>query len=255
MKYRRLVQISGGLLIQIAAWWILVALLNVPQYLVPKPSSVAHVFLTAPVEFIQHAGRTLTEASAGFLIALVSGLIGGCSLFRSNAVREAILPWTSALQAIPIVALAPLLVVWFGSGILSKIVMSAIISIFPVLTAVLVGFSEVDQDRRLLLQVYKTNYPNTIRHLLLPSAIPTIVMGAKISAGLATVGAIVAEMTGADKGLGYLLLNATYRLDTPKLFVAIILSGLIGWAAYSVPSVVRIIFPKYWESSRREPVQ
>jgi len=195
---------------------------------------------------------TLAEAIAGFGIALVIGLVGGCILFRSGTIREIIMPWTSALQAIPIVAMAPLLVVWCGSGMLSKVAMSSIISFFPILTSVLVGFSEVDQDRRLLFQVYRTSYLQTLRHLLLPSALPTIVLGAKISAGLAVVGAIVAEMTGADKGLGYLLLNATYRLETPRLFVAIILSGIIGWAAYTLPGIVRVLFPKYWESGRRE---
>ena len=252
MKARRFLFTFGGLLLLLSLWWALVALLNILQYLVPRPSSDASEFYATPLEFVQHAGRTLSEALAGLLIALATGLIGGCILYRSVTTREVILPWTSALQAIPIVALAPLLVVWCGSGITSKILMSAIISFFPILTAVLVGFSEVDQDRRLLFQVYKTSYPQTLRHLLLPSALPTIIMGTKISAGLATVGAIVAEMTGADKGLGYLLLNATYRMETPRLFVAIILSGVIGWLAYSLPGIVGVLLPKYWESARRE---
>jgi len=255
MKVRQILFTSGGLLLLLFLWWTVVSLLNIPQYLVPRPSSVAREFFTTPLEFVQHAGRTLSEAFAGFVLALAAGLVGGCVLSRSVTMREVILPWTSALQAIPIVALAPLLVVWCGSGIASKVLMSAIISFFPILTAVLVGFSEVDQDRRMLLQVYKTSYPQTIRYLLLPSALPTIVLGTKISAGLATVGAIVAEMTGADKGLGYLLLNATYRLETPRLFVAIILSGIIGWTAYSLPGIVRLLFPKYWESARREVSQ
>lgn len=252
MKARRFLVAFGGLFFALALWWTVVRAFHVPEYLVPPPSAVVREFSTAPLEFVQHAGWTFAEAFVGFVIALATGLIGGCIMFRSATIRQVILPWTSALQAIPIVALAPLLVVWFGSGIASKILMSAIISFFPILTAVLVGFSEVDQDRRLLFQVYRTSYPQTLRHLLLPSALPTIIMGTKISAGLATVGAIVAEMTGADKGLGYLLLNATYRLETPRLFVAIILSGIIGWAAYSLPGIARFLLPKYWESARRE---
>ena len=244
----------GGLFLFVFLWWAAVAIFHVPQYLVPSPASVAREFIEAPIEFFQHAGVTLSEALIGFVIALVAGLVGGCILFRFSAVREVVMPWTSALQAIPIVALAPLLVVWCGSGITAKILMSAIISFFPILTAVLVGFSEVDHDRRLLFQVYRTSYSQTIRHLLLPAALPTIMIGIKISAGLATVGAIVAEMTGADRGLGFLLLNATYRLETPRLFVAIILSGAIGWAAFSFPGIVRFVLPRYWESARKENV-
>lgn len=254
MKARSFLFTAGGLLLFMLLWWTVVEMFRIPQYLVPSPAAVAREFIRTPVEFVQHAKTTLLEASIGFLMALATGLIGGCILFRFAAVREVIMPWTSALQAIPIVALAPLLVVWCGSGMAPKILMSAIISFFPILTAVLVGFSEVDHDRRLLFQVYRTSYLQTLRHLLLPSALPTIVMGTKISAGLATVGAIVAEMTGADKGLGYLLLNATYRLETPRLFVAIILSGVIGWAAYSFPSIVRAFLPRYWESTRKVEV-
>lgn len=254
MRVRTPLLTTGGLLLLVFIWWGAVVMFHVPPYLVPSPEAVAREFIGAPSEFVQHAAMTLSEALIGFFIALVTGLVGGCILFRFSAVREVVMPWTSALQAIPIVALAPLLVVWFGSGITAKILMSAIISFFPILTAVLVGFSEVDHDRRLLFQVYRTSYAQTLRHLLLPAALPTIMIGIKISAGLATVGAIVAEMTGADRGLGYLLLNATYRLETPRLFVAIFLSGIIGWAAYSFPGIVRFVLPRYWESSRKEDV-
>jgi NitT/TauT family transport system permease protein len=254
MRFNRFFNTFIGLLLLTGLWWLAVTVFKIPQYLVPTPNDVARTFLDSPTEFLLHAGRTLFEAFIGFLIALAAGLFGGCVLFRFTTMRQIFLPWTSALQAVPIVALAPLLVVWCGSGLSAKVLMSAIISFFPILNSVLLGFNEVDQDRRLLFKVYRTNYIRTLRYLLLPSALPTIVMGVKISAGLATVGAIVAEMTGADKGLGFVLLNATYRLETPRLFVAIILSGLIGWIAYSFPSVIRLFAPRYWESGRTEVV-
>lgn len=252
MNIKRLLPLVIGPVLLVALWWFVVSAFGIPQYLMPTPAEVLKTFLGSPMEFLNNAVQTLVEAMLGFFIALASGLFGGCLLFRFAPARQVVLPWTSALQAIPIVAIAPLLVVWCGSGMTAKVFMSAIISFFPILNAVLVGFSEVDQDRRVLFQVYRTGYLQTLRHLLLPSALPTIVLGVKISAGLATVGAIVAEMTGADKGLGFVLLNATYRLETPRLFVAIILSGLIGWLAYSLPGVVRIVAPKYWESARSE---
>jgi len=251
MKAKRWLIPIAGLFILLAIWSAVVHIFSLPTYLVPAPQLVLEEFLSAPYDFAGHAAWTLAEALAGFSIALVVGLLGGCLLFRVKTLWSIALPWASALQAIPIVAIAPLFVIWCGSGIVSKIAMSAIISFFPILTAVLNGFSEVDRNQQMLFNVYKVNYLRTLRHLLLPSAIPTIVLGTKISAGLATVGAIVAEMTGADKGLGYLLLNATYRLETPRLFVAIILSGIIGWSAYTLPGILRVIFPKYWESLRR----
>ena len=255
MDNRRVLLILLGPIILTLLWWAIVTAFSIPQYLMPLPAEVWNAFAVAPMEFICHAARTLLEAMLGFTIAVAAGLIGGCVLFRFTTARLIILPWTSALQAIPIVAIAPVLVVWAGSGMISKVLMSAIISFFPILNGVLIGFTEVDQDRRVLFQVYRTGYVQTLRYLLLPSALPTIIMGIKISAGLATVGAIVAEMTGADKGLGFLLLNASYRLDTPRLFVAIILSGLIGWVSYSLPNIIRCAVPRYWESARTEVEQ
>lgn len=252
MNARGLLPLAIGAGVMIGVWWFAVIALGIPQYLMPTPSEVWRTFLSSPHDFIYQTGQTLLEAVLGFVIAVAAGLLGGSLLFRFALARQMVLPWTSALQAIPIVAIAPVLVVWCGSGMTPKVLMSAIISFFPILNAVLVGFSEVDQNRRLLFEVYRTGYMRTLRHLLLPSALPTIVMGVKISGGLATVGAIVAEMTGADKGLGFVLLTATYRLETPRLFVAVILSGLMGWFAYSLPNVIQWLAPNYWESTRLE---
>ncbi len=235
----------------VALWWSVVAAFSLPEYLLPGPAVVAQVFAADPGSFLRHAGSTALEGALGFVIALVAGMLGGMVLFRFGELRRLLLPWTSALQAIPVVAIAPLLVVWFGSGLKAKVVMSAVISFFPILNALLVGFSEVDRDRVALFRIYRAGYGTMLRHLLFPSALPTLVMGVKISAGLAILGAIVAEMTGADQGLGHLILNASYRLETPTLFVAIFLSGALGWMAYSLPDLVRWLLPRYWESARR----
>lgn len=234
----------------IGLWWGVVVTLSLPEYLLPSPLVVAAAFRADPGGFLGHTGQTALEGALGFAIAMGAGVCGGMLLHRFEALRRMLLPWTSALQAIPIVAIAPLLVVWFGSGLMAKVVMSAVISFFPILNALLVGFSEIDRDRAALFRIYRTSYAKTLRHLLFPSALPTFLMGVKISAGLAMLGAIVAEMTGADQGLGYLILNASYRLETPTLFVAIFLSGTLGWSAYSLPDLVRWLLPRYWASAR-----
>jgi NitT/TauT family transport system permease protein len=236
----------------VAIWWAVVAVFALPEYLLPGPGLVAATFQADAASFMAHAGQTALEGLLGFAIALIAGFLGGIILFRFETLRRTFLPWTSALQAIPVVAIAPLLVVWFGSGLSAKVVMSAIISFFPILNAVLVGFAEVERDREALFRIYQTSYFKRLRHLLLPSSLPTLVMGIKISAGLAILGAIIAEMTGADHGLGFLILNASYRLETPTLFVAIFISGALGWTAYTLPDTLRWLLPRYWESARHQ---
>ncbi|MGJ3242093.1 MAG: ABC transporter permease [Opitutales bacterium] len=248
---KRLLNPAITLTVLVAVWGISVTLFSLPEYLLPGPRIVAAAFRADAAVFFGHTGQTALEGLLGFSIALVAGLLGGIVLFRFESLRRTFLPWTSALQAIPVVAIAPLLVVCFGAGLTAKVVMSAIISFFPILNAILVGFSEVDRDRAALFRIYRTGYGKQLFHLLLPSALPTLVMGVKISAGLAILGAIVAEMTGADRGLGFLILNASYRLETPILFVAILLSGALGWIAYTLPDLVRWLLPRFWESARQ----
>nr|VFJ56524.1 MAG: ABC-type nitrate/sulfonate/bicarbonate transport system, permease component [Candidatus Kentron sp. DK] len=236
--------IAIGTLITI--WWIAVALLKPAPYFFPSPEKVAAAFASNIPSFVSHLLITASEAILGFLAGNGLGIIIAIVLHRYVRLRAFTLPVLISFQAIPIVALAPLLVVWLGTGLLSKVTMAAIICFFPMVVNTLNAFSNVDRDYVELFDFYRAEYPARLRMLLLPASFPTMVAALRISAGLAVVGAIVAELTGADEGLGYLLLNASYRLETDILFVAMLLSGLLGIGFFHMPTLLRFVVPRSW---------
>lgn len=230
-------------------WWLAVAIFKPAPYLLPSPIDMISALSSNFDRFFIHAGTTAWESFVGFLIGNGLGFLIAIPLYRYLGLQKFTLPVLISLQAIPIVALAPLLVVWLGTGISSKIAMAAIICFFPMVINTLQAFSNIDRDFTELFEFYRANFGSRLRLLLIPASFSSIVAALKISAGLAVVGAIVAELTGADKGLGYVLLNATYRLETDLLFAAMFLSGLLGIAFFNMPTLLQFIIPLGWRSS------
>jgi ABC-type nitrate/sulfonate/bicarbonate transport system permease component len=233
-------------------WESLVKLLDLPAYLVPPPSSVLLLLYVDFSSFQRHLSVTAIEAGAGFLLGTAVASMLALGMFRFDLLKRSIMPYCAAFQAVPIVAVAPLLIIWFGSGIQSKIIMAAVISFFPTLAVIITSFEEANPEAQLLFRMYRADYPTLVRRLLLPASLPAITTGLKVSAGLAVVGAIVAEMTGADRGIGFLILTSSYRMETVRLFAAIIIASFLGLVAYSLPGLLRLLLPHYWVASREK---
>jgi len=241
---------SGRFLFSIAVlifiWEAVVRLFDLPQYLLPAPGNVFKSFLDQSQVFLMHMGITAYEAIAGFIIGNGLGISFAIILHRFHRLQEFTMPVFISLQAIPIVALAPLLIVWLGTGAISKIAMASIICFFPMVVNTLQAFSNIDSDFQELFRFHRAHYISTLKLLLIPASFPTILSALRISAGLSVVGAIVAELTGANKGLGYLLLNASYRLETDKMFVAMLLSAILGMIFYQLTTSIRFFVPRSW---------
>lgn len=230
----------------LALWWLFVAVLQPAPYLFPSPEKVTTALGSHLEQFVLHFSVTAYEAILGFLIGNTLGISIAVMLHRYISLQKFTLPVLISFQAIPIVALAPLLVVWMGPGLLSKVAMAAIICFFPMVVNALQAFSGIDRDYVELFEFYRASFLAKLKMLLLPASFPALVAALRISAGLAVVGAIVAELTGADKGLGYVLLNASYRLETDMLFVAMLLSGVLGMAFFQMPTLLRFVVPRSW---------
>ena len=144
-----------------------------------------------------------------------------------------------------------------GSGLASKIAMAAIICFVPVSISLLVAFNNVSREYRELFSLYRAGYFVTLRRLLIPSSAAALLSGLKIASGLAVVGAIVAEMTGADRGIGYLILNGSYRLETDLMFAAVLLAALLGLSFYHLPDLLAKLMPRRWGGAwvRGNPVK
>lgn len=168
-----------SLLLIFFIWLSSVVLFNIAEYLVPNPVTVAKDLFNNLPSYLIHAKITAIEAGSGFVLGNTLAILSGIVLFRFNSLKQLTMPAIAAIQAIPIVALAPLLIVWFGSGMISKVIMAAVISFFPTMAALLSSFSEVDHNAKLLFRLYRASYLSTVRHLLIPAALPTLVTGLK----------------------------------------------------------------------------
>ena len=239
-----LAQFIVGILSLILVWEAVVRLFRIPAYLAPPATAVFREMLRVPADYAYHLGVTGAEAAMGFTVGNVIGLFSAVLLYRLAWMRRVVLPAFIGLQSVPIVALAPLLIVWFGAGWTSKVAMASLICYFPMTANTSAAFAAVDSDLQDISSLYRASFLRRLRHLLLPASAASLVAAMRISAGLAVVGAIVAELTGADRGLGYVLLNASYRFETERLFVAIILAATLGVSFYAAPGVVRL-FPSF----------
>lgn len=249
LLHERLGNGTLALVVLLTLWWLFVTIFQPAPYLLPSPVAVAAAFVSQSSQFLFHLLVTSYEAFLGFIIGNTLGILLAVLLHRYVNLQKFTMPVLISFQAIPIVALAPLLVVWLGTGLLSKVAMAAIICFFPMVVNGLQAFSNVDRDYVELFEFYRASFIAKLKMLLMPASFTAIIAALKISAGLAVVGAIVAELTGADKGLGYLLLNASYRLETAMMFVAMLLSGALGIAFFHMPLLLRFIVPRSWRVS------
>jgi NitT/TauT family transport system permease protein len=218
----------------IGLWAALVAWQGYPAFILPGPEVVWRKFvgMVADGSLVRHAQVTLVEVALGLLLGLVTAFVLGYLLGKSQALERLVSPYLVASQSVPIVAVAPLLVIWFGSGLTSKVLVCALITFFPTLVNTMVGIRNVDEELRDLMRTLRATWWQTFHLLELPAALPVIFGGLKLSVILAVVGAVVGEFAGANEGLGYLINLARGVLDTPLMFVAVIALVVIAQALY-----------------------
>lgn len=215
------------LAVVLMAWEAAVRLMDVPPWLLPAPSKVALRFVRTQ-DLLYHTGLTLLEAGAGFAIAAVLGVALSAGIANSRFLERGLLPYVIVSNAVPIIAIVPLLNIWLGFGITTKIVIAAIITFFPIVTNTTRGLKSADERILDLMHSINATGAQVFFKVQLPSALPFIFAGFRIAASLSLVGAVVAEFYGADRGLGYLVITAATQLKTDLLFVAIIALAAIG---------------------------
>lgn len=234
-RLRSLLPIVVAALVFVGGWRLLVLVGNYPAYLLPAPEVVAERMLRAWAEGTMgpHFAATMSEIAAGFIVGAGLALVFGYLLARSALAEKLLSPYLVAAQATPILALAPLLVLWFGTGLTSKVLICALIVFFPVTVATMVGIRSVDARLLELGRSLRASRWQIFRHLELPAALPSILGGMRVGVTLAVIGAIVAEWAGADRGLGVLINIARGSLfDTPLMFAALVTIAAVGVVLY-----------------------
>ena len=221
----------------VVAWKLVVVVGGLPPFILPAPETVGQRFVEAWLDgtFWPHFLTTMVEIAIGFVVGTVLALIAGYGLARSDLFARLASPYLVAAQAVPILVLAPLLVVWFGSGLLSKAVICSLIVFFPVAIATMVGIRSVDPRLLELGRSLRATRRQILTTLEIPAALPSIFGGLRVGVTLAVVGAIVGEWAGASKGLAVLINLARGSLfDTPLMFAALVTIALVGVALYLV---------------------
>jgi NitT/TauT family transport system permease protein len=225
----------------LALWQFLNEALKVPPYLLPSPSAIAVALYSGIVDgiLIRSAYVTFLEAIAGFLIAACAGIVLGTVIAQFKIVERLIYPYIVGLQSLPKVAIAPLVIVWFGYGFSSKIVVSATIALFPILVNVIVGLKSADEDELDLMRSLNASRWQKLRLVQFPAALPFIFAGLDVAAIFSVLGAIVAEFVGSQAGLGNLLLTFNSNLDISSVFACLILLALMGTGLHAAIQQLR----------------
>ena len=216
----------------VLAWYLFVKFGNVPKYVMPSPEATFAALTDGSYNWWGNALVTGTEIFAGYFLALVVGVALALVFTWSKTLEQFFLPLLVSLNMIPKVALGPLIIVWFKYGIFPNSMMAFSICVFPILLTTARGLREIEPDLLDLVRALKGSRWQLFVKIQLPGSLPYIFSGMKVAAILAVAGAIVGEFLGSDKGLGYLMLQVQVTLDTPAMFMAVILITLIGVVLY-----------------------
>lgn len=237
----------------IAGWEGLVSLIGVPPYILPKPSDVVMSAVQNWSNLLASIKTTVFESVIGFLISVVLGMGVAVTLAMSKMVEKSVYPYAILLQTIPIVAVAPIIVIWFGAGMNAIVIIVFLISFFPILSNTLIGLNSTDQNMKNLFYLYNASKLQTMLRLRIPAALPYIVAGLKISCSLAVVGAITGEyiagIGGGAGGLGYAITVAATRLQTPYLFACALSAALLGISFFLIISFLSKRLLSSWHES------
>lgn len=230
----RLVRPLVTLAVLLAAWQALVWTTGLPRFILPGPLAVADALQRSALLLAQHAATTLAEILIGLALGVALGTVSAILLASVRGARRWLMPLLVVSQAIPVFALAPLLVLWLGYGMASKIAMATLVIYFPVTTALFDGLRRTEPGWLDLARTMGASGASTLWHIRLPAALPALASGIRVAAAVAPIGAVIGEWVGSSSGLGYLMLHANARMQVDLLFAALFVLGAFAVALYAV---------------------
>jgi NitT/TauT family transport system permease protein len=242
----------GALLL---VWLFITTVFKIPDYLLPSPVAVVRRVSLEWRILLSQTSYTLIEILAGFLGGILIGIPMAFAVVLSRQVERIVLPMVVASQAIPKVAIAPILVIWLGFGLFPKIVISFLIAFFPILVSTIAGLKSVETEMIDLVRSMGASTTKIMLRVRLPSALPQIFSGLKVAIALAVVGAIVGEFVGADRGLGYLLLTATGALDGTLVWAALLVLIGLGILLFQIVAAIERVAIRWHVSVRVDDQQ
>jgi ABC-type nitrate/sulfonate/bicarbonate transport system permease component len=239
---------------ELAARWDLIAdALGIEPFLVPAPSDVAEALWSDRELLAENAWVTLREIVLGFAIAALAGFAFAIVLHLSDALRRAFYPLLVASQTVPVIAIAPILIVWLGFGIGPKLAVIALVCFFPITVNMLDGLRSVDPELPRMMRTLDASRGQTLRRVEVPAALPFLFSGAKIAAVVSVIGAVFGEWVGANSGLGHLILTSQGQLQTARVFAAVVVLSAIAISLFGLLMLLERRLAWWGPRSARRP--
>ena len=229
-RFRPVLDVVASVVVVLLLWEGCIRLFKVEPFIFPAPTAVLWSLWLgiASGKYVSALGVTLTEVLTGATIGAVAGILIGIAMVSSRLAYRLVYPWIVGIQTIPKVAVAPLMLVWFGFGIESKILIVTLTSMFPVMINTIAGLQATEQDQVALVRALCGGRMQILRYVQVPAALPYIFAGLNTAIVLAVIAAIVGEFVGARAGIGYLILQANFALDLASVFALLTLLGMLG---------------------------
>ena len=244
----RVLKVGITLVVLVVIWEIACRAFQVPSYLVPAPSAIAEKLYEKRDLYLGHTWVTLYETLAGFALAVVIGVVAAALIVVVPSVRDVVMPLLLIAQIVPKVAIAPILLIWFGYGLLPKVIIAFLVAFFPIVVNVASGLAAVERELLDLGHSLEATRWQIFWKFRMPTALPELFSGMKIAITLAVIGAVIGEFVGGNRGLGYLILVANQDLDTPLAFAALLVLSVAGILLYGMIELAeRLLIP--WSAS------
>jgi NitT/TauT family transport system permease protein len=239
--------------ILVVLWDLAIRVLHIPPYQIPAPIEVVRTLWTDWPELLSQAVPTTEATLAGFVLSAVFGITAAMLIASSKTVEDYVYPLLVFSQSIPKVAIAPLFVVWFGFGMVPKVISAFLLGFFPVVVAAVQGFKSVEPDMIDLARSMEAGPVQLFRLISLPHALPAIFAGLKVAITLSVVGAVVGEFVGSNSGIGFVLQRSIGNFELPTMFAALVILAAIGMILFALVELAeRLLVP--WHASQRSAI-
>jgi NitT/TauT family transport system permease protein len=243
-----------GFLILICLWEGATTAFRVPEYIFPRFSVLIREFFRFPKFFLGGLLTTSLESCAGLLFGGAAAYLLAVLFSFSRVLKQLFYQWFVALKTVPIIAISPMIIIWVGSGAVSKILMASIITFFPILVNTLQGFYNITENQLNLFRSLNASFAQTFLRLRIPMSLGYFFTGLKVASPLSAIGAIVAEFSGANAGLGYIILKSSWESNTRSLMVAVILASVMGMTLYKIIELGEYMVGKFFPHFSNTPV-
>ncbi len=239
-------------LVLLGVWEGYVRLWAVPKWLLPAPSVIAMTLVVSWELLLDHALVTLLEVVVGFGLALLCGVLLACGIAASRTLERALYPFVIASQMVPIIVIAPLLLIWVGYGLTPKIIVVALTAFFPIVVNMVDGLQSVDPDAVNLLRTMGASRWQIFIKVQVPTSLPFLFSGLRVAMAVSVIGAVIGEWVGSSQGLGYLMIRSKPQFLTERVFAAMVVLSVMGVALFVLVGVVEKLAIPWWHNEQRQ---